>query len=62
MEPVNLQQRMGYEELGVRVKLLGIRKIGLGDYRGDYLIKKRDKVIRRMQLQRIMSSGNDGFR
>lgn len=62
MEPVNLQQLMGYEELRVKVKLFGTKKIGLGDYRGDYFIKKRDKVIRRMQLERIMSSGNDGFR
>lgn len=37
MEPVNLQQLMQYEALRVRVKLLGTRKIGLGDSRNDYL-------------------------
>lgn len=59
---MKLQQQMGYEEMRIREKLQVNRQIGLGDEEDGYLIKKGEKVIRRIQLERIMSSVNDGFR
>lgn len=45
MEAVKLQQLMGYEELRVRVKLQGTRKIGLVTKGVFILLRKERKSL-----------------